>query len=179
MKAPRESEIKLAMPDAAAARAAVERLGAVPRVARCFEDNVLYDDAEHSLAGRGAVMRLRRAGGHAILTFKGPREVVDGIKQRTELEVEVADADAAAGILVALGLTPVFRYQKYRAVYDWKDVEIVIDETPVGVYLEIEGPPATIHAAAAGLGKNPSDYINESYVALFFAAGGRGDMLFK
>ena len=71
-----------------------------------------------------------------------------------------------------------FRYQKYREVYRWNDVEVVVDETPIGSFLEIEGDLAAIHAAAADLGYGPADYIRESYAALFLAGGGRGDMLF-
>ncbi len=71
-----------------------------------------------------------------------------------------------------------FRYQKYRETYHWRDVEIVVDETPIGTFLEIEGPPATIHEAARALGRARADYIAESYAALFLASGGTGDMVF-
>ena len=35
------------------------------------------------------------------------------------------------------------------------EVEVVVDETPIGCYLEIEGEVAAIHAAAAALGAAP------------------------
>ena len=60
-----------------------------------------------------------------------------------------------------------------------KQVEIVLDETPIGTFLEIEGAPERIHAAAAALGRRPDEFIEDSYAALFFAAGGTGDMLFR
>jgi adenylate cyclase class 2 len=72
----------------------------------------------------------------------------------------------------------VFRYQKYRETYAWKDVEIVVDETPIGTFLEIEGPLEGIHAAAAALGYGRDDYVTDSYAGLFFASGGTGDMVF-
>jgi adenylate cyclase class 2 len=56
---------------------------------------------------------------------------------------------------------------------------VVLDETPVGTYLEIEGPLETIHRAARALGRGPEDYLTDSYAALFFAAGGAGDMVFE
>ena len=68
-------------------------------------------------------------------------------------------ADAAQAILARLGFRAVFRYQKYRETYHWQDVEIVVDETPIGTFLEIEGRPEAIHAAAAALGRRPEDYI--------------------
>ncbi|PYQ48524.1 MAG: class IV adenylate cyclase [Acidobacteria bacterium] len=174
-----ESEIKLRVDDPGAARRALSGLGAQPARERHFEDNTLYDDAQYSLFDGGRALRLRRAAGRALVTFKGPREDrADGVKSRPEIELEVADADAFESILTALGYRKVFRYQKYRETYAWRDVEIVLDETPIGTFLEIEGPVATIHAAATALGRGPADYIAESYAALFFASGGRGDMVF-
>jgi adenylate cyclase class 2 len=174
-----EREAKLRFPDPAAARRAVERLGARLGRARHFEDNLLLDDAAGALARGGSALRLRRADGRAILTYKGPRsEDASGIKVRPEIEVEVSDGDAAQALLAALGLAPAFRYQKYREVWDWRDAEIVVDETPLGTFIEIEGPSATILEALDSLGLGPKDCVLESYPALFRAAGGRGDMVF-
>ena len=180
MAAPVETEIKLRLDGPEAARRAVTALGASLQKPRHLEDNVLYDDAKSSLYGSGQALRLRREGGRAIVTHKGPRQDRgDGIKGRAETELEVSDGDAFHAILTALGYRPVFRYQKYREAWRWRDVEIVIDETPIGTFLEIEGPVATIHEAARALGRGPGDYIADSYAALFFAAGGTGDMVFE
>ena len=173
-----ESEIKLRTPGPEAARAAVAGLGARRLRARHFEDNLLLDDAAGRLGTAGRLLRLRRTpqGGH--LTYKGPRLDSGEVKAREEIEVSVGDPDDLQSLLAALGLRPVFRYQKYRETYSWKDVEIVVDETPVGTFLEIEGPVDGIHAAAAALGYRREDYITDSYAALFVAAGGTGDMVF-
>ena len=180
MAAPVETEIKLRLDGPDAARRAVTALGASLQKPRHLEDNVLYDDATSSLYGSGQALRLRRADGRAIVTHKGPRQDRgDGIKGRSETELEVSDGGAFHAILTALGYRPVFRYQKYREAWRWRDVEIVIDETPIGTFLEIEGPVATIHEAARALGRGPGDYIADSYAALFFAAGGTGDMVFE
>jgi adenylate cyclase class 2 len=176
---PVESEIKLRVEGPEAARRAVAALGAVAKAPRHLEDNILYDDPARSLMASGRALRLRRAAGRAIVTFKGPRQDrADGVKSRTEIETEVADAEAFDAILRALGYVKVFRYQKYRESYHWRDVEIVVDETPIGTFLEIEGPVTTIHETARALGRGPQDYIAESYAALFLAAGGAGDMVF-
>src|SRR5689334_14732504 len=121
-----------------AARAAVAALGATLERARHFEDNVLYDDASSALYAAGQALRLRRAEGRAIVTYKGPRQDRgDGVKSRPETEIEVSDGEAFHTILTALGYVQVFRYQKYRETYRWHEVEIVIDETPIGTFLEI------------------------------------------
>ena len=180
MPAPVETEIKLRMEGPEAARGAVKALGARLEKARHFEDNVLYDDAAGSLYAGGQALRLRRADGRAILTHKGPcQERADGVKSRAETEVEVSDGDAFHAILSALGYRKVFRYQKHRETYRWNEVEIVVDETPIGTFLEVEGPVSAIHEAARALGRGPADYIADSYAALFLASGGKGDMVFK
>ena len=175
-----ETEIKLRMPGPGPAREAVAGLGATLVRPRHFEDNLLLDDAASSLVGSGRTLRLRRTSDAAVLTFKGPRRDREGVKSRQEIEVEAkaGEADALQAILAGIGFRPAFRYQKYRETYRLGEVEIVVDETPIGTFLEIEGPAAQIHAAAAALGRGPRDYIKDSYAGLFFAAGGKGDMVF-
>jgi adenylate cyclase class 2 len=166
------------MPGPGEAREAVAAIGAVLKTPRHFEDNVLYDDAGRSLLARGCVLRLRRTAHGNVLTFKGPREVREGIRSRAETEVVLDDFEKGEGVLTGLGYARVFRYQKYREAWQWRDAEIVVDETPVGVFLEIEGPAETIHAAAAALGRSRADYIEDSYPALHRATGRAGDMVF-
>ena len=175
-----ETEIKLRMSGPGPAREAVARLGATLVRPRHLEDNLLLDDTGSTLAGSGRTLRLRRTGDTAVLTFKGPRRDREGVKSRQEIEVQTAaeEADVLQAILRAIGFGPTFRYQKYRETYRLGDVEIVVDETPIGTFLEIEGPLPAIHATAAALGLGPRDYITDSYAGLFFASGGRGDMVF-
>jgi adenylate cyclase class 2 len=173
-----ESEVKLRMSDPESARKAVMRIGSVLTRPRHFEDNVFLDDEAGAVLGRGCLLRIRRVGDKGTLTFKGPRRVVEGIKTRDEIEVSLSDPDTMDRLFSALGYRPIFRYQKYREVYRWRRMEIVVDETPIGVFLEIEGDVKGIHAAAAALGYKPQDYIAESYASLYYATGARGDMVF-
>jgi adenylate cyclase class 2 len=173
-----ESEIKLRMSDPDASRAALVRLGARVVRDRHFEDNLLLDDEAGSLRTRGSALRVRRAGTDGILTYKGPREGDPSVKTRREIETGVADAEATRAVLEALGYRVFFRYQKFRETWSWSDVEIVLDETPVGTFLEIEGPVESIHRAAGALGFSREAYLTASYAALFVEAGGRGDMVF-
>lgn len=179
-----ESEVKVRVGRPEAARARLQACGATLARARHFEDNLLLDDARGSLVAAGLVLRVRRTqgspdgGGEAQLTFKGPRRVEGGIKTREEIELGVSDADALQLVLERLGYRPGFRYQKYRETWRLGPVEVVIDETPIGCFLEIEGPLEAIPAAAERLGYGAQDYVLEPYVALFRAAGGHGDMVF-
>ncbi len=178
MDAPRETEIKLRLASVEAARDTLRRIGARLVRERHFEDNLLFDDARGSLRARGTVLRLRRTPHGAVLTFKGPREFEDGVKSRVERETAVGDADEVRAILLNLGYRPLFRYQKHRETWAHRGQEIEVDETPIGAFLEIEGDADGIHAVARELGFSPSDYVTESYVGLFFAGGGEGDMVF-
>ena len=124
------------------------------------------------------MLRLRETPHGGVLTFKGPREIESGVKSREERETSVADPGEARAILERLGYRPLFRYQKYRESWTHRGQEIEVDETPIGDFLEIEGDAEGIRAVAAELGFSPPDFLAESYVGLFFAGGGRGDMVF-
>jgi adenylate cyclase, class 2 len=178
MSEPTETEVKLRIASVNAARERLKRAGAELVRERHFEDNALFDDKAGSLAASGTVLRLRRTSHGGVLTFKGPREIENGLKSREERETSVDDPDEVRAILRKLGYRPLFRYQKYRETWTLRGQEIEVDETPIGAFLEIEGDPQGIHAVAADLGFSPADFVTESYVGLFLAGGGQGDMVF-
>ena len=194
-----EVEIKLAVTDAAGLRRRLLRLRAREVSPRVFEQNALYDTPNGNLARRGELIRLRtevpapkatrlsRAGRgrkssssplRAVLTYKGPMQRADKraaslgkrFKVRREHEVAVENGEQMRLILEALGLRPLFRYEKYRTTYRLPRVggiKIDLDETPIGTFLELEGSPAGIDRAAAILGYSLSEYILQSYGALY------------
>ena len=179
-----EIEVKLAVPSVSAMRATLAEAGFVEFVPRSLEENRIYDWPDGALRERGELIRLREYAGHRILTYKGPA-TVDRHKQREEIEVDVAETQAVAIILGKLGLEPRFRYEKFRS--EWKQSGepgvAMLDETPIGVYLELEGPGEWIDRAAAALGFSEADYINLSYARLFSAhcaesGQAAGDMVF-
>lgn len=178
MSVPKETEVKLRIASVEAARERLGRAGAELVCVRHFEDNVLFDDMAGSLRASGTVLRLRRTPLGGVLTFKGPREIEKGVKSREERETSVDDPGEMLAILHRLGYRPLFRYQKYRETWTHRGQEIEVDETPIGAFIEIEGDVEGIHAVAADLGFSPSDFVVESYVGLFFAGGGHGDMVF-
>jgi adenylate cyclase, class 2 len=161
-----EREIKLRFDSAEAARDAVRAAGATPLHGRRFQEDCLLDASDERLKHERSVLRIRTEGNRSLLTFKGP--VQPGLmKVREELETVVADGELMRLVLERLGLHVWFRYQKYREEFGREDVIVAIDETPLGVFVEIEGSEDGITSMARALGKEPADYIVESYRGLF------------
>lgn len=107
-----------------------------------FEENTLYS-GDALEVGR-CVLRLRRIGNNAILTYKERFPSDAPIKRQREDETGIDDADAMGAILDALGFTPALVYEKRRITWRLDDAEIVIDELPFGLFMEIEAPEAEI-----------------------------------
>jgi adenylate cyclase class 2 len=164
----REVEVKIAVPGAAAARKLIRQAGFGIYVARVFEANVLYDMPDLRLRNQGKLVRLREAGKSFTLTYKGLAEDTRH-KVREEVETKLEKPDAIRRVFEELGLKPVFRYEKYRTEFSSDDAKgvITLDETPIGIFLEIEGPPRWIDRTAKQLGFTADDYIIESYGALY------------
>lgn len=166
---PIETEIKLRLrgsPDEA--RALLERLGYRAAGPRQLQVDQLFDRAGE-LRAAGKVLRLRSAGGGWLLTFKGPAAVPSPHKSRPEIETSVADGAALEAILEALGFQPVFVYEKYRTEFHAPGQPglITLDETPIGDFLELEGPGDWIDATVKVLGYSDRDYLLASYAALY------------
>lgn len=163
-----EVEIKLRMESVEHARQVLGRVALPVLRPRVFESNVLFDTPERELRRRGVLVRIRQAGEKSWLTFKGASEAARH-KVREELETSLGDPEAAQTILERLGLLPAFRYEKYRTEYGTPgdDGAVFLDETPIGIYLELEGTPAWIDRTAARLGFSQGDYITSSYGRLY------------
>ena len=161
-----EREIKLRFNTADEARAKILALGAAPLLGRRLQEDCLFDTDDERLRRQRSTLRVRSEGGKSLLTFKGP--AIPGlVKIRDEHETVVADGAVLHTILEQLGLHCWFRYEKYREEFSNDDVVIAVDETPVGVFVEIEGGEDAIHETARALGCAPTDYITDSYRFLF------------
>jgi len=179
-----ETEIKLAVESPQAARRLLRGAGFRVSRRRVFESNVIFDTPKLTLRQAATLLRVRQAGGLATITYKG-RPAVARHKSREELELEIADAATMGAIIERLGLGPVFRYEKYRTEYRQSRGAgmAMLDETPVGVYLELEGEPGWIDRTARQLGFGERDYIVRSYARLYLEWCRRkrmkpGDMVF-
>ena len=210
----REIEIKLRIEDVSAFRRALKGLGVravSTKARRVHEWNELFDTPGNELKRREQLLRIRTEsagqfgeterrssrGQKVILTFKRPiagRPVAgrtEKYKVREEIEVEVADAQSLGDVLIGMGMRVWFRYEKYRTTFrlptsqHWaRGLCIELDETPMGSFLELEGPHKAIDRAAKALGYRKQDYVTANYFVLYRAhcrSKGKklGDMLFK
>lgn len=169
-----ETEVKIRFPrGAGAARELIERIGYQLIEARTRETDQLFDRSDGELKRRDQLVRLRRSGDRAIVTYKGPRlkesERPERYKSREEIEFDISSAEAFQKVLDRVGYLPRFRYEKYRTKFSepGETGVVSIDETPIGVYLELEGRPEWIDRTAARLGLSAGEYLTDSYAALY------------
>ena len=188
----KETEIKLAVRDVKAFVRKVKKLGGKPVKAgngRVHELNVIFDTPDGGLAKHGQLLRIRTESLQSVGKKETPRRVMLTFKQpavralgddgsrfkiREETEVEVADAAMLRKIFEGLGLRGWFSYEKYRTTWKlgaatrWaKDLLIELDETPAGVFVELEGSPEAIDKAAEALGYSRKDYLLKNYLELY------------
>jgi adenylate cyclase class 2 len=208
MTTKREVEIKLKVEDLAGLLGRLRELDAKCE-ASVHEENTLYDTSTRDFQRMQAILRMRRerparlpgkarrrgkrtkeAGG--LITYK---EMVDGkrgagggkYKVREEIEYRMKNARRIEKLFTRLGLRRGFRYEKYRTRYElvrFPGLHLDLDETPIGTFLELEGPQRAIDGAARALGYSENDYIAVSYLELYLAECDRlgkkpGNMVFK
>jgi adenylate cyclase, class 2 len=172
-----EIELKFPVPDQASLQSRIRELGFHLVTPRTFEHNVLYDTPARDLRSRREILRIRKYGNMWFVTHKRtngeqPSEPAR-YKVRIETETAVADGETMGDIFEQLGYSPAFIYEKYRTEWSTHDLEtgshphIVLDETPIGTFAELEGPPAWIDRTVAQLGIDPSSCITDSYGTLF------------
>jgi adenylate cyclase class 2 len=135
---------------------------------RTLEADQLFDREGGAMRAAAKLLRLRRTGGRATVTYKGP-PAGGRHKSREEIEFDASDADAFARVLDRLGYAPSFRYEKYRTKYaiPGEPGFVTVDETPIGTFLELEGAADWIDGTAARLGFPQSAYVTASYSALY------------
>lgn len=165
----KEIEIKLLVLDRQAVLRRVGELGWGACGQRELERNSVYDKPDGALRAAGCLLRVRESGGICLLTLKLPSDDAGPHKVKEEFEIEASDGVALQRILCGLGYQVAWRYEKFRTYFERTDAagEIVLDETPIGDFLELEGEPAWIDRTAVELGYSPRDYITATYGALF------------
>jgi adenylate cyclase class 2 len=182
-----ETEIKLPFPgNAAEAFERIEQRGYRVRTPRTLQVDQVFDHPGGDLRQTRRLLRVRSENGRATLTYKGP-PFPSRYKSREELEASTDDTAALLSILDRLGYVPSFRYEKYRTTFalpltpDEPGI-LALDETPIGVFLELEGPEYWIDRTALRLGFSPGDYVTASYATLYHeyvsVHGGLPNMVF-
>jgi adenylate cyclase, class 2 len=165
-----ETEVKIRVADRVTLEQKLPALGFERVTARTLERNTLYDKPDRTLRNSRQILRIRQYGDKWVVTHKrvpndnneeGPH------KNRVETETNVEDGPVMGLIFEALGYGPVFVYEKWRT--EWADPQghCVLDETPLGVYAELEGPGEWIDETARKLGIGTSEYITLSYGRIF------------
>lgn len=136
-----------------------------------FEVNILYRG--ETLDVTRSVLRLRRIGKRGVLTYKESLPPRLDIKQRREEETRVEDPDAMELILEALGFVPAMIYEKRRVTWRLGPAEIVIDELPFGLFMEIEGAEENIREVETKLAIKRLRTESLSYPTLVLQHGAR------
>ena len=175
----------------------IEARPAGPGSSKVHEENVIFDTPQGGLAKHGQLLRIRTATPEvrgksrttgskqrAVLTFKQPMVHPAGAgmesvshgsyKVRDEIELEVTDPGNLTRIFEGLGMSGWFRYEKYRTTFRlpaskaWANgLLIELDETPIGTFVELEGPASAIDRAAEDLGFTKHDYVLKNYLVLY------------
>jgi adenylate cyclase class 2 len=141
-----------------------------------FEENTIYSGG--ALKRGTSVLRLRRVGGRALLTYKERIVNDSAVKHQREEETSVDDPSAMAVILDALGFKPLLVYEKRRQTWSLGPTEVVIDELPFGLFMEIEGSEQDIDAAEQTLEISDLPAEHETYPRLTEQHGERvGDVI--
>jgi adenylate cyclase class 2 len=168
-----EIELKFPLSDPAALQARLPQFGFHLDTPRTFEHNTLYDTPTRDLRGQKQLLRIRQYGDLCTVTHKRLPDQASSetrYKVRIETETTVTDGPALGEIFQQLGYSPVFVYEKFRTEWSHaaeRSAHLVIDETPIGNYVELEGPPEWIDRTLAELKIDPATCLIDSYGTLF------------
>ncbi len=170
-----EIEVKFPVIDSADLQSRLPHLGFHLDTPRTFEHNTLYDTPTRTLRERRQILRLRRYGDLCVLTHKRTPENADDSRYKTRIETEtlVGDCDAMAEVFRQLGYAPAFVYEKFRT--EWSQPllgshappHLVLDETPIGTWAELEGEPEWIEQTLDRLHIDRAACTTASYGSLF------------
>ena len=165
-----ETEVKFRVADGTSLERKLSALDFRQITPRTFEKNVLFDTPERTLRAQQSILRIRQYGKRWVVTHKCiPRDndPAERHKRRIETETEVEDGEAMSIIFSQLGYKPAFTYEKWRTEYADATGHCVIDETPIGLFAELEGPAEWIDSISHRLGLHPSELLTLSYGRLF------------
>lgn len=141
-----------------------------------FEENLLYRGG--ALDEKNAVLRIRKIGAKAILTYKRRIQNEFDIKQQIEHETLVENPAELEKIIENLGFRKKLIYEKRRKTWRFREVEIVLDELPFGIFMEIEGSITAIREAEMILDIEDFTVEHKTYPRLTAESGiANGDLI--
>lgn len=164
-----EKKYRVSREQTEAVRGRLREVGATARGGEEFEENTIYTGP--GLDPRSRVLRIRRVGGRGVFTYKERGASPAAVKRNREEETAVEDAEALAAILEALGYKPALVYEKRRSTWLVGGAEVVLDELPFGLFVEIEGEEEAIHEVEALLGLGGAEAEHSPYPELTVREG--------
>ena len=164
---PTETELKIPVAGLAPVREMLSASGGQQQHSAAREENILLDTDDRRIASKSGVLRLRRHGSRRMLTLKGAPTYRGAIKERTEHELEISDLETMQVILEQLGYHVVARYEKDRESWKIGKVMVELDHTPMGDFVELEGPPGELEVTAHSIGLDPNQAVRGSYLSLW------------
>ena len=164
---PFESELKIPVIDFEPVRASLRREQAVVIQVMAREINLLLDQHDGRLRSAGSLLRLRQHGDRNLLTLKGPVSYSGSIKVREEHETGFSDLPRMVEIFERIGFSVFMKYEKDREEWLLGEFSVVLDHTPMGNFVEVEGPPDRLEWAARLLGLDAATAVRGSYLSLW------------
>ena len=158
-----EKKYRLTQTQRQAIERRLQKVGATKKKVE-FEENTIYGGGRLDLGG--CALRLRRVGKRAILTFKERLPTNSPIKHQREDETDVAGPEALDAILRSLGFRPALVYEKRRRRWNLGRAEIVIDELPFGLFMEIEASEKEIVRVEKQIGAESLPPVMQTYPTL-------------
>jgi adenylate cyclase class 2 len=140
-----EIEMKFPVADFSLLERVLQQCGAKPKTS-IHETDHYFNAPDRDFGRTDEALRVRRIGQANYLTYKGPRRDAQ-TKTRSEIEVGLAEGDAAASdlmrLLESLGYRPVAVVRKHRKIFqldrDSYAVEICLDRVEgLGAFAEVE-----------------------------------------
>lgn len=165
-----EVEVKFRVTDIRSLEQSLTKIGFREVTPRTFERNTLYDTSDRRLRTSQSILRVRKYGDRWVVTHKCLPENHNPAarhKSRIETETVVDDGEAIGAIFSQLGYLPAFAYEKWRTEYADQTGHCVVDETPIGIFAELEGPADWIDSTARRLSLDLSALMTLSYGRLF------------
>ncbi|WP_419806823.1 class IV adenylate cyclase [Terriglobus sp.] len=165
-----EIEVKFCVPHVDGLLQRASEAGFRLETPRTIERNALFDTLGRDLLRERKILRMRQYGDRWVVTHKRPPADNDDtafVKERLETETAVEDGEAMGAVFVELGYRPMFRYEKFRTEMTDGAGALVIDETPIGNFAELEGERAWIDAALERLGVSRDLCFTDSYGRMF------------
>lgn len=163
----KEIEVKVPVKDFKEVKKLLKNLKAKKKCKETLEKNILFENKYIKIKDKDWVFRLRSFGEKNLLTLKTKAKGKKGFKVREEINLYFDDFEKMKKILEKLGFFEAFYYEKYRESYDLSGLEISLDRTPVGNYVELEGEYRKILSFLDKMGVKIEQTLSLSYYQLF------------